>query len=109
LFGNWYLELGNPLLFAICNLEICDFNYMVITLSLLLLLYLVYIAIFLFFSFFNLYHMIRFGFVSPLAYVITVGYIVLTLLALFVSYYYIAQVDWTYEIDIFEKTGFLPY
>ncbi len=38
--------------------------------------------------------MLRFGFVSFGAYVITIGYIVVTLLALFISYYYIAQIDW---------------
>ncbi len=62
--------------------------------SIFLFLYLIYILIFLFFSFFNLYHMLRFGFVSFWAYVITIGYIIITLLALFVSYYYISQIDW---------------
>jgi len=38
--------------------------------------------------------MLRFGFVSFWAYVITIGYIIITLLALFVSYYYISQIDW---------------
>ncbi|NQT49564.1 hypothetical protein HQ571_02620 [Candidatus Kuenenbacteria bacterium] len=75
---------------------------MEITLATFLFIYLIYIAIFLFFSFFNLYHMLRFGFVSFWAYVITIGYIVLTLLALFVSYYYIAQIDWSYTIELFE-------
>lgn len=45
--------------------------------------------------------MVRFGFVSPLAYIVTIGYIVATLFALFVSYYYIAQIDWNYSVDIF--------
>lgn len=67
---------------------------MEIPITIFLFIYLLYILIFLFFSFFNLYHMLRFGFVSFGAYVITIGYIVVTLLALFVSYYYIAQIDW---------------
>ena len=80
---------------------------MEITLSLFLFIYLIYIVIFLFFSFFNLYHMLRYGFVSFWAYVITVGYIILTVLALFVSYYYIAQVDWTETLELLNfTTGF---
>lgn len=78
---------------------------MEVPLSLFLLFYLIYIAVFLFFSFFNLFHMARYGFVSFWAWVITVGYIVVTLLALFVSYYYIAQIDWTQTFELFEITG----
>ncbi|MBT4722414.1 hypothetical protein HN958_04620 [Candidatus Falkowbacteria bacterium] len=78
---------------------------MEITLSAFLFLYLLFIAAFLFFSFFNLFHMIRFGFVSPLAYVVTVGYIIVTLLALFISYFYIAQVDWTYTFNLFDSSS----
>ena len=81
---------------------------MEITLSVFLFVYLLFIVVFLFFSFFNLFHMIRFGFVSPLAYAATIGYIIFTLLALFISYFYIAQVDWTYTFDIFNNsTGFI--
>lgn len=78
---------------------------MLIPLSSFLILYLIYIAIFLFFSFFNLFHMLRYGFVSFWAYVITVGYIAVTILALFVSYYYIAQIDWTQDIQIYGLSG----
>jgi len=78
---------------------------MQLTLSVFLFIYLIYIAIFLFFSFFNLYHIVHNGFVSTLAYVITVGYIVATVLALFVSYYFIAQVDWSQTIEIFNFKG----
>ena len=49
--------------------------------------------------------MLRFGFVSFLAYVVTIGYIVVTLLALFVSYYYLAQVDWSQTIDLYSAKG----
>jgi len=76
---------------------------MEISLSIFLFVYLIYIAVFLFFSFFNIYHMVRYGFSSPLAYVLTVGYIALTILALFVTYYYIAQIDWDYPLDIFDS------
>jgi len=78
---------------------------MEISLSVFLLLYLVYIVIFLFFSFFNLFHMVRYGFVSVGAWVVTVGYIVITLLGLFVSYYYIAQIDWNETFQILGSTN----
>lgn len=74
---------------------------MVIPLSVFLLLYLVYILVFLFFSFFNLFHMTRYGFTSFWAWAITVSYIVATVLALFVSYYYIAQIDWNDTFELF--------
>lgn len=83
----------------------CQFVYlakiMEVTLSAFLFLYLIYIAFFLFFSFFNLFHMVRFGFSGFWAYVITVGYIVATAFALFVSYFYIARIDWTYTFQLF--------
>ena len=44
--------------------------------------------------------MMKYGFVSFWAWAITVAYVVLTALALFVSYYYIAQVDWTESFQI---------
>jgi len=82
---------------------------MEVSLSIFLFIYLIFIVIFLLMSFFNLYHIVRFGFVSPLAYILTVGYIVLTLLALFVSYYYIAQVDWSATIQIYSATSEILY
>jgi len=55
----------------------------------------------LFFTFFNLYHITRFGFVSFWSYVITFGYIGITILALFVSYFYIARIDWSTPVELF--------
>jgi len=74
---------------------------MEIPLYVFLLGYLIYIAIFLIFSFFNLYTMAKYGFVSFGAWAVTISYIVVTLLALFVSYYYIAQVDWSKSFQVF--------
>jgi hypothetical protein len=45
--------------------------------------------------------MLKYGFVSFWAYVITLGYIMITALALFISYYFIAQVDWSMPLDLF--------
>lgn len=71
-----------------------------INLSIFLILYVIYLAIFVMFSFFNLYIMLRFGFVSFWAYFVTLGYIILSVIVIGVSYYFIAQIDWTQPIQI---------
>jgi len=73
-----------------------------VQLSFFLFIYLIFIAVFLFYTFFNLYHILKFGFVSIAAYLITFGYIVITILALFVSYFYIAQIDWGITFELFQ-------
>ena len=73
---------------------------MELPLSTFLFAYIIYVAIFLFFTFFNLFHMLKYGFVSFWAYFLTTAYIIATALALFVSYFYIAQVDWTQGFEI---------
>lgn len=78
---------------------------MTVSLSVFLFIYLIYIAIFLFFTFFNLYHMTKYGFVSFAAYIVTVLYIIITALALFVSYYLIAQINWSDTFDLFSPAG----
>jgi len=82
---------------------------MTISLSVFLFIFLAYLGLFLFFSFFNLYHMSRFGFVSFWAWFVTVAYIVLTILGLFVAYYYIAQIDWSSTVDIFQINNTWDY
>jgi hypothetical protein len=74
---------------------------MTIPLSVFLFIYLVYIVFFLIFTFFNLYHILRFGFASFWSYLITIGYISVTILALFISYFYIARIDWSTPVELF--------
>ncbi len=76
-----------------------------INLSIFLVLYLIYVVIFLIFSFFNVYHMLRFGFVSFWAYFIALGYIIATIAALLVSYYFIMQIDWMEPLKIYAPFG----
>ncbi|MFH0988145.1 MAG: hypothetical protein V1763_02130 [Parcubacteria group bacterium] len=78
---------------------------MSIPLSVFLFAYLFFVACFLFFTYFNLFHMMKYGFTGFGAWVITVGYIALTVLALFVSYISIAQIDWSQTFDLFSFTG----
>jgi len=81
---------------------------MEIPLSTFLFAYIIYVAFFLFFTFFNLFHMLKYGFVSFWAYFLTTAYIVATILVLFVSYFYIAQVDWTAMFQIIDVNSNLP-
>lgn len=83
------------------------FSLMTVSLSVFLFVYLVYIAIFLFFTFFNLYHMTKYGFVSLTSYIVTVLYIIATALGLFVSYYLIAQIDWSNTFNLFSTSGMM--
>ncbi|HCC22602.1 TPA: hypothetical protein DF272_00260 [Candidatus Falkowbacteria bacterium] len=75
---------------------------MQIQLSFFLFVYLIFIAVFLFYTFFNLYHILKFGFVSLWAYLITFAYIGATVVALFVSYLYIAEIDWSTSFELFQ-------
>lgn len=74
---------------------------MVVPLSIFLFIYMVYIVFFAVFTFFNLYHILKFGFASFGAYLITFGYIAATILALFISYFYIARIDWSTQVEMF--------
>ncbi|MBI5254715.1 hypothetical protein HY932_02980 [Candidatus Falkowbacteria bacterium] len=74
---------------------------MIVPLSIFLFIYLVYIIFFFVFTFFNLYHILKFGFASFGAYLITFGYIAVTILALFVSYFYVARIDWSAQVEMF--------
>lgn len=79
---------------------------MEIQLSFLLIPYIIFIVIFLFYTFSNIYHIVKFGFVSFFSYLITFGYIIVTIAALFISYFYIAQINWDVAIQIINPTSF---
>ena len=74
---------------------------MIVPLSIFLFIYMVYIVFFVVFTFFNLYHILKFGFASFGAYFITFGYIAATILALLISYFYIARIDWSTQVEMF--------
>lgn len=76
-----------------------------IQLSIFLIIYLVYIAVFLFFTFFNLYHILKYGFASFWSYIITFAYIGLTIVALFISFVYINQIDWSQTIEFLKSSS----
>ncbi len=81
---------------------------MTVSLYVFLLLFIVYLLIFLFFTFFNLYHVFRFGFRSFGGSLLTFIYIIVTLVVLFICFYYIAQIDWNAEIRLYgEVSGLL--
>jgi hypothetical protein len=79
---------------------------MEVQLSFFLIPYIVFVLIFLFYTFSNIYHIVKFGFVSFFSYLITFAYIVVTIATLFVSYFYIAQVNWDATIQIINPVSF---
>ena len=79
---------------------------MEIQLSLLLIPYIVFVLVFLFYTFSNVYHIVKFGFVSFFSYLVTFSYIIVTIAALFISYFYIAQINWDVTIQIINPVSF---
>lgn len=65
-----------------------------------LIVYLVCVAIVLLFSFASLYHLLRFGYLSPVSVGMTFALIAGTILILFISYEYLALIDWTQTWDV---------
>jgi hypothetical protein len=79
---------------------------MSIPLSIFLVIYGLAVAMMLIYALFNLYHILRFGHFDRASYFMTGLFIAGFLFILFVSYLYIRQVDFTDEIDLFEKSNF---
>jgi len=71
-----------------------------IPLSLFYYIYLVFVVVFLFFTFFNVWHLIRFGFLTVGNIVMIAFYILVTIMILLISWYYIGQIDWKETIPI---------
>lgn len=65
-----------------------------------LLLYLACVAIVMLFSFASLYHLLRFGYLSPVSVGMTFGLIAGTILILFTSYRYLVLIDWSQTWDV---------
>jgi small-conductance mechanosensitive channel len=84
---------------------------MIITINLFLNLYLALLLIYAIFSIFNLYHMFKFGLNRHAAYIGTIVFIGGVLMILGTSFFFIAQIDWSTEVTLFNynKTYFTPY
>lgn len=73
------------------------------SLSIFLFVYFVFLFIFCVFTFFNLYHIYRYGFIGFWPYFITILYVFFTVAAVYLSFYFLLQIDWSYQITIFEN------
>lgn len=69
-------------------------------------IYLIFVLIFLFFTFFNVWHLIRFGFLTVGNIIIIVFYILVTIMIILISWYYIGQIDWRQTIPIIVEPKF---
>ncbi len=72
---------------------------MQIQLSIFLYIYLVFLLAWLAFSFTALYHIFKFGFKNFISYFSAILYIIISVIMLGASFFYIIQVDWS--VDIF--------
>jgi len=68
-----------------------------------LILYLVYIGIFLIFSLFNVYHLVKHGFSSVFVYIVIILYIMLAAVVVFLTYYYLQEVDWNQSLSLLSE------
>ena len=84
---------------------------MEIPLSLLLVFYLVYLLIYFIITFFNVYHIVKYGFVSFWAYVITLIYIGAIFITIIISFLSLRTIDWDMTFSIFQNQGLnlFPY
>ena len=75
---------------------------MTFQLSALLYVYYAFLIIWLIFFVVAIYHMFKFGFKNFTTYLSTLIFIVVAVLLLSTSYYYISRIDWTISIGLFE-------
>jgi len=73
---------------------------MAIPLSILYYIYLIFVLIYLFYTFFNVYHLMRFGFLTPSNVAMVIFYLAVSLLILVISWNYINQIDWQKSFSI---------
>lgn len=74
---------------------------MSISLSIFLYLYYAFLVSWVFFSLVGIYHMIKFGFKSFGAFIVTFSFIAIAGLILVISFDYISQVDWSQPVVFF--------
>lgn len=82
-----------------------------IPISIFLIPYAIFLVIFFVFAFFSLYHMFRFGVTNFTTFFMSFAFIALSVIILFISYEYIAGIDWQRDIqifDIFGKSEYIP-
>lgn len=75
---------------------------MIISLNVFLYIYLGALFIYALFSVFNLWHMFKFGLNQYVAYVGTIVYVLGVVLILGTSFFFIAGIDWSQEITLFD-------
>ena len=74
-----------------------------IPLSIFLIPYAVILIIYFVFSFFSLYHMFRFGVTNFTTFFMSFIYIAVSAIIIFVSYNFIAGIDWQRDLQFFNS------
>jgi len=76
---------------------------MVFPLYIFLIIYLVFLFGWVIFSLVAIYHMLKFGFLNFTTFFIIFVYIIIAILLLATSYYFLNQIDWTLRFGIFDN------
>lgn len=74
---------------------------MILSLSFLLYIYLALVGVFIIMALFSLYHLIRFGFITPALITIIIMFIAVTLAIGGASWLYLHNIDWDTTIQLF--------
>jgi hypothetical protein len=80
-------------------MSMMDFNF-AIPYWVLLIPYALVMSLLIFFGVMNLFHLLRYGFFSPVAIGMTFFLIAGTIFLLMVSYYLLSPIDWSQELTI---------
>ncbi|MBI2436460.1 MAG: hypothetical protein HYV41_01810 [Candidatus Magasanikbacteria bacterium] len=77
-----------------------------IPLYIFLFLYLIFLCIFLVFSAVNFYHVISTASFTTVSFTMSVVVFILTILTLFITWHYIADIDWRQSLIVFDSNWF---
>lgn len=75
---------------------------MTIPLIAFLFLYLLFVLVWLIFSLIALYHIIRYGQINFTSITVSLAYLLVSIIMLFLSYEYLSQIDWSAGLTIFQ-------
>jgi len=75
---------------------------MTFSLSIFLYLYIAFLVVWFFLSLSAIYHMLKFGFKNLVTFLSTFIFIIISILILASSYYYISEIGWKTQISLFD-------
>jgi hypothetical protein len=65
-------------------------------------LYLLFVFIWLIFNFIAFYHIIKYGQIGFMSFLVSLGYLAVSAVILFLSYQFLSQIDWEVGLTVFQ-------